>query len=66
VRLNIGNEDHAIIRVFDANDKLFYTNTRAGAETKIDLSSQPKGVYTVKVWWGDVLFVEEVGCSSEF
>jgi len=60
VRLNFGEGESALIQVFDKNDKLVYENKRAGAETKIDLSSQPKGVYTVEVWWGEKLFVEEI------
>jgi len=60
LRLNIGEGEVAVAQIFDKNDKWIYENKQAGAKTKIDLSSQPKGTYTVKVWFGEILHVEEI------
>jgi len=53
------------VQVVDATGKKIFTNDRVGAETMLDLSSQPKGTYTVKVWLGSNLFVEEIRIESK-
>jgi len=60
--LNINSEDekHALVQIFNSNEGLIYEKKHNGKESKIDLSSQPKGSYTVKVWCKEKLFVEEV------
>jgi len=60
IRLNFGEGEDADVQIFDTTDKMVYANKHAGDETKIDLSSQPKGTYTIKVWWGDQMFIEEI------
>jgi len=65
VCLDMGKEEYAAIKVFDSNGDLVYNNERAGVETDVDLSAYAGGVYTVKVWWGDKLFIEEVTIISE-
>jgi len=60
LRLKIGEGEKARVEVVDVAGRKIYSNDRAGAETIIDLSSQPEGTYTVSVWFGDRLFVEEI------
>jgi len=59
IRLNIRDGESTDVQIFDQNNQLIYEDKRVGPETKIDLSSQPEGVYKVKVWWGEKLFIEE-------
>jgi len=59
-RLNIGVGEVAVVKIFDEKDKPVYENKLVGAQTKIDLSNQSTGVYTVKVWWAEKLFIEEI------
>jgi len=58
--LNIEEKENVFVQVLDENDMLVYKEKYMGAETHIDLSAQPKGIYTVNIWWSDQRFVEEI------
>jgi len=60
LRLKMEEGEKALLEVEDAAGKIIYTNDRTGVVKMIDLSSHPKGVYIVKMWCEERLFVEEL------
>ena len=58
------NVENLIIEIFDNTGKLIYMkqfeNVKAKSIKEIDLSTQPKGIYFIKVYGDNILNVEKV------